>query len=149
MSMIRALLFCSFFAFSLSADEVVFDGSVNSDGTPSKTVSLDLLKKYQLKVSGFVNLGKWVQNREKLANDAEYEFNNEGETEKIGSLKNSLDIPIGDGKYHADHVYLSEPFTPKQNKIHFWVYDTDYEDNHGEFKVEVLRIGDEKSILAE
>lgn len=133
----------------MQASEVVWEGTVHSDGSPSKTISLDLHQKYQLRGSGFVNLGKWVQNREKLANDANYEFNSEGETEKVVSLKNSLDIPLGDGKYHADHIYQSEPFTPKQNKIHFWVYDTDYEDNNGEFKVEVLRITDDKSILAE
>lgn len=142
-------LLCLSSVFSLQASEVVWEGTVHSDGSPSKTISLDLHQKYQLRGSGFVNLGKWVQNREKLANDANYEFNSEGETEKVVSLKNSLDIPLGDGKYHADHIYQSEPFTPKQNKIHFWVYDTDYEDNNGEFKVEVLRITDDKSILAE
>lgn len=147
--MIRSIFFCLCVTFSLSASDVVFEGKVHSDGTPSKTVSLDLLQKYQIRVSGFVNLGKWVKNREKLANDANYEFNQEGSTEKIASFKNSLDIPIGDGKYHADHVYQSEPFSPKQNKIHFWVYDTDYDDNSGEFNVEVLKITDKKSILAE
>lgn len=147
--MIRSILVALCVAFSLSAEEVVWEGSVHSDGTPSKTISLDLTKKYQLKVSGFVNLGKWVQNREKLANDANYEFSSEGETEKINSIRNSLDIPVGDGKYHANHVYQSEPFTPAQNKIHFWVYDTDYDDNHGEFKVDVIRITDDKKILAE
>lgn len=147
--MIRSILFFLCVTISLSASEVIFEAEVHSDGTPSKTVSLDILQKYQIRVSGFVNLGKWVQNREKLANDANYEFNHEGSTEKIAAFKNSQDIPVGDGRYHVDHVYQSDPFTPKQNKIHFWVYDTDYEDNNGAFKVEVLKITDEKAILAE
>ena len=142
-------LLCSMIAFSLYAEEVVWEGSINSDGTPTETVPLELNKKYRFKVSGFVNLGKWIQNREKLANDANYEFSPEKEMEKYISFKNSLDIPVGDGKYHADHIYLSEPFTAKQNRVHFWVQDTDYDDNHGELKIEVLHITDDKSIIAE
>lgn len=150
--MIRAFtlsLFCLAVAFSLRAEKLVWEGSVQSDGTPTEAIPLELTKKYRFKVSGFTNLGKWVQNREKLANDANYEFNSEGAVEKLVSFRNSLDVPVGDGKYHSDHIYLSEPFTAKQNRVHFWMYDTDYDDNHGELKVELLHIADEKSIVAE
>lgn len=141
-------LFFMLCTISLHAAENIWSGSLHSDGAPSATIPLQLNEKYQIKVSGFVNLGKWVQNREKLANDACFEFNNEGEVEKIQSFRNSNDISVCDGKYRTDHVYTSEPFIAKQNKIHFWVYDTDYHDNTGEFKIDVLRITENKPLLA-
>lgn len=124
----------------LHADEVVWSGSVHSDGMPTPPITLNLNENYLIKVSGFIKLGKFIQNREKLANDACYEFNAEGETERLISIKNSHDISVCDGKYHADHVYPSKPFVAKQNRIHFWVNDSDYDDNHGELKVEVVHI---------
>lgn len=141
-------LICAFFVFSLHAEDVIWSGNVHSDGRPTEPVSLELHKTYQIRVSGFVNLGKWVQNREKLANDACYEYNYEGEVEHVSTFRNSNEVSVCDGKYHLSHVYQSEPFVAKQNKIHFWLFDTDYEDNHGELKVEVLKIAVDKSLLA-
>lgn len=134
------------FAFSLlffsatvsSADEVIWSGDVQSDGTPTQPITLTLRENYQIRASGFINLGKWIQASEKLANDSCYEFNKEKELQKIECLKNSQNITVCDGTYHPDHVYQSQPFTAKQNRIHFWVYDTDYDDNHGSFKVEII-----------
>lgn len=140
----RNLLFIAALSiFSASyAEEVIWSGNVNSDGTPTEAVKLELNKKYQLRVSGFVNLGKWVQNKERLANDACYEFSPEKGLEKTESFQNSLEISVCDEKYHSDHVYQSERFVAKNNRIHFWIYDDDYDDNHGELKVEVLKIAD-------
>lgn len=135
------LLFCILFLFisgKSSAETVVWSGKVDSKGIPSVPIKLVLNKKYQIKVSGEINLGKWIQNREKLANDACYEFNSKTNTEKIESIKNSLNITVCDGKYHLDHIYTSEPFIAKQNRIHFWIYDTNYDDNSGSFQVQVI-----------
>lgn len=134
------LFFILLMSALLNADEVVWTGNVNSDGTPSEAVRLNLKDTYQIKVSGFINLGKWVQQREKLANDACYEFNPEAATEQIISIKNSLDIAVCDGKYHPDHVYISKPFIAQQNRVHFWIFDQDYDDNHGELKVEIIQV---------
>lgn len=128
------------YSLSLGANEVIYSGSVHSDGTPTPPIPLVLHDKYQIRVTGVTNLGKFVQNREKLANDACFEFGVERAAEKISSFRNSSDISVCDGQYHPDHIYQSEVFSANQNKIHFWVYDTDYEDNHGEFKVEVIHI---------
>lgn len=123
---------------SLAADEVVWQGAISSDGSPSKAIPLTLKETYQIKVSGFINLGKWVQGGKKLANDSCYEFSNEGSTERVSVLENSIDVSVCEGKYHPDHVYISEPFVAKQNRVHFWVSDTDYDDNSGDFQVEII-----------
>ncbi len=136
----RALVL-SLFCFCIShsyADEVIWRGEVKADGSPTAPVTLVLKERYQIKCSQFVNLGKWMQAGEKLANDACYEFNKEKSQEKLESLKNSQNISICDGTYHPDHVYLSAPFVAKQNRIHFWVYDTDYDDNTDSFQVELI-----------
>lgn len=123
---------------TLIADEVIWSGKVKSDGTPTPPVKLVLNETYEIKAKGFVNLGKWVQAGEKLATDACYEFNKETEQDKIESMRNSLNISVCDGTYHPDHIYTSKPFEAKHNLIHFWVFDTDYEDNNGAFDVEVI-----------
>lgn len=128
------------FSAQTFAAKTIWEGKVQSDGTPTKPIPLTLRKEYQIKVSGFMNLGKWIQNREKLANDACYEFSSEKEVAKIDTLKNSQDISACDGTYHQDHVYTSAKFTAKQNRIHFWTYDTDYDDNSGSFHVEVIQL---------
>lgn len=129
-----------FFTTYCSAETVIWKGEVSSDGTPTQAIPLQLHKKYQIRVSGFVNLGKWIQSGEKLANDACYEFNKETMTTKIVSFKNSNNISVCGENYHFDHVYQSNPFIAKQNKIHFWIYDTNYEDNSGSFQIEVVAI---------
>lgn len=136
------LMFCFLTCFSTFcyADKTVWKGEVSSDGNPSEVVHLDLGKKYQIKVDGFVNLGKWVQNREELANDACFEFNKETNTTKIDTFKNSHGVSVCDGKYHPDHAYQSNPFTANQNRIHFWLHDTNYDDNTGDLKVEVIQL---------
>lgn len=139
MKVIAVFLFLLSFSVGFcESEKVVWSGHVSSDGTPSKVISLELGKKYQIKVNGFVNLGKWVQNREELANDACYEFNREKETTNVKTFRNSHDISVCDGKYHPDHKYQSEVFTAKQNKIHFWLFDTNYDDNKGAMDVQVI-----------
>lgn len=123
---------------SVCADQVIWSGEVKSDGTPTNSIPLTLRERYQIQVSKVINVGKWIQAREQLANDACFEFNKEKFTEKVESFKNSQNISVCDGAYHPDHVYRSDPFEAKQNRLHFWVYDTNYDDNHGAFHVEVI-----------
>jgi hypothetical protein len=146
--MIRlTILFClsllSMFSQGQTAETILWKGNVNADGTPSTLVTLKLHNKYQIRVSGFVNLGKWIQNKEELANDACYEFNKETPTSKLKSFRNSHEIDVCDGNYHADHSYISKPFVADQDRIHFWIYDNYYDDNHGVLQVEVLDLGPE------
>lgn len=144
------ILGCSFFVFSnmAHAEYVVWAGQVNSNGTPTSPIPLQLHKRYQIKVSGVVNLGKWKQGGKALANDACFEYVAGEETAdnphmtKLVSLKNSNDIKVCNGEFHKDHVYESLPFTAEQTKIHFWVYDTNYEDNYGSFQVEISEVSD-------
>lgn len=133
-------LFC-FFCFSpVFADNVIWKGDVAADGTPSPVTKLVLEKKYQIKVSGAINLGKWWQKGHPLENDACYEFNEELPPRKLLSLKNSMNISLHDEAYHLDHIYLSRPFVAAQDGIHFWVYDNDYSNNSGAFHVEVIEL---------
>lgn len=140
--MMRILLCCFCFCLYICnayADESIWKGKVDSDGTPTELINLKIHDRYQIKVSQYINLGKWVQAAKKLANDACYEFNDTASSSNFQSIKNSHNISVCDGKYHADHVYLSEPFTAKQNRIFFWIVDTDYDDNSGTLEVEVIR----------
>jgi hypothetical protein len=146
--MLRGFLLMSsifiFLSISCEASEkVIWKGKVSSEGTPSRLIELAPHHTYKIKVSGFVNLGKWIQNGEKLANDACFEFNKEANLRKIEALKNSINISVCDGTYHQDHVYESHPFIAKENRIFFWIYDTNYEDNSGEFEVQLIEILDE------
>lgn len=127
------------------ADTSVWHGKVSSDGTPTPSIKLVLGQKYKVRVSGKMNLGKWRTNRQPLENDACFEFfadpaYQEHPPKKIDTLKNSLNLNMCDGKYRVDHVYESPPFLAAQSGIHFWIYDTDYEDNSGEFDLEVFLI---------
>jgi len=141
--MTRTLFFCGLLSLYIGnsyADKVIWSGEVKSDGTPTTAIPLNLRENYKIKVSQFVNLGKWVQKGEKLANDACYEFNKEKPQDKVEFLKNSQNISVCDGTYHPDHIYESTPFAAKQNRLHFWVYDTDYDDNNGAFRVEIIHL---------
>lgn len=140
-----SLMFNAFLSFSVYGDTTIWKGEVNANGSPTDAIPLVLHQKYKIKVSGYVNLGKWIQNKEELANDACYDFNFNKEThlEKVRTFRNSNDISVCDGKYHPDHIYQSLPFTAKQNKIHFWVFDTDYENNTGAFQVEIIQISND------
>lgn len=142
----RFLLICCLvflvFSQSYAAEKIVWSGDVQANGTPSALVTLKLHNQYQIRVSGFVNLGKWIQHGEELASDACYEFNKENYTTKVEALKSSShEISVCDGMYHPDHVYTSKPFAAKQDRIHFWVNDHYYDDNHGTFQVEVIDLG--------
>lgn len=140
--MIIRLLLCSlcFGVSSSYADEVIWKGFVDSNGTPSKPIELTIYERYQIKASHYINLGKWHQGFQKLANDACYQFDPEAKIspDKLESLKNSQNISVCRGEYHEDHVYLSEPFVAKQNLIFFWIYDSDYNDNNGAFELEII-----------
>lgn len=138
-------IMCLLILFTLSftsafAEKVIWKGKVPADGTPSELISLDMHKQYSIRVKGYVNLGKWVKGGEKLANDACFEFNKHKEVAKVSSLENSLNISVCDGLYHSDHIYQSQPFIAKKNRMHFWVNDTYYDDNSGEFNVEVIQL---------
>ncbi|HEY4832981.1 MAG TPA: hypothetical protein VIH61_10530 [Waddliaceae bacterium] len=140
--MIIRLLLCGF-CFSICssyADEVIWKGKVDSSGIPTKLIDLKIHDQYQIKVSQYINLGKWVQASERLANDACYQFDEKAKLSphKYESIKNSHNISVCDGKYHDDHVYLSEPFIAKQNRIFFWIYDIDYDDNSGALDLEII-----------
>lgn len=130
---------------SHAAENILWSGEVKADGTPSSLITLKLHHPYQIKVKGFVNLGKWIQQGEELASDACYEFNKEHSTSKVESIKNSGDISVCDGHYHPDHIYLSQKFVAKQDRIHFWVSDHYYDDNHGAFQVEILELDPAKN----
>lgn len=128
---------------SCKAENVIWDGQVNADGSPTLAIELILDQPYQIRARGIINLGKWWQNSQPLANDACYEFNTPEKPTQLTTLKNSLSISVCDGKYHGDHTYLSLPFVAKQNKIHFWIDDTDYSDNSGSFQVQIIQLGGE------
>lgn len=127
---------------SIDADQSIWKGTVSADGTPTEPIRLEMHKKYIISVKGFVNLGKWIQGGEKLANDACFEFNPRTSIAKITALENSHKIPVCDGTYHLNHHYQSKPFVAKHNRIHFWVHDAYYDDNSGEFDVEIIEVTD-------
>lgn len=141
--------------FSLSsvsyAADAIWSKQLNSNGTPSEIVKLNLGDTYKLKVSGTMNLGKWRTNKQPLENDACYEFfadpafQNDMKPKKIDAFKNSLNIIVCDGEYHPNHIYESKPFVATQNGIHFWVEDIDYEDNSGALDVEIIQVSKGKS----
>lgn len=140
-----SLTYLLVFASCQATENILWSGEVKADGTPSSLISLKLHYQYQIRVKGFVNLGKWIQNREELASDACYEFNKETYTAKVESLRNSHNISVCDGHYRPDHVYMSQKFVAKQDRIHFWVYDQYYDDNNGAFQVEIIEYGPTKN----
>ncbi len=140
----RIFVFCAVL-FSqwtnMSANEIIWEGEVNADGVPTKPIHLVIHKRYQITATKSINLGKWIQEGEKLANDACYLFNPEGKAmDRSESLKNNQDISVWDGKYHADHIYQSQPFEATQNRLFFWINDSDYDDNSGSLHVTVTRL---------
>lgn len=131
----------SFLCFNMTfADNIIWRGDVKADGTPTPSAKLILGHKYQVKVSGTMNLGNWKKQGESLIDDAFFEFNEKSEPTPLHSLKNSANIMFDRSEYHPDHVYKSEPFTATQSGIHFWIYDTYYEDNNGSLQVEVSEL---------
>ena len=121
-------------------DTVVWSGNVSAKGTPTPVIQLVLGKKYQVKVSGTLNLGKWWQAGKQLEEDAFFEYNNAVEPFKLETLKNSLNLPLSDTTFHADHVYISKPFIATQTGFHFWISDTDYKGNTGALQVQVIEL---------
>ena len=132
--------FCVFSICSSYADTVVWSGEVQASGYPTSLINLTLGKKYQIKVSGSVNLGKWWQAGKPLADDACFEYNDETVPTSVSTFRNSMQISVSDGAYHEDHSYLSQPFIAEQNGIHFWIYDTDYSDNSGALNVKIIEL---------
>jgi hypothetical protein len=143
MRFIQHLLFI-FFLFSLiclEANTSIWQGEVSSDGNPSPVVRLKLGHKYQIQVTGTINLGKWRRNGDALEDDACFEFAKNNTTPSaIFTFKNSMNVSLCDGHFHPSHVYLSAPFLAAQNGIHFWVHDDDYENNSGSFQVQVIEL---------
>lgn len=133
-------LLCLGFSGFCAADTVVWSGDVNSNGDPTPLIKLDIGKTYKIKVSGTVNLGKWIQAGEPLTQDACYEENPKVKPSLLNTFRNSFDIKVCQSGYRPDHVYVSEPFVAADNGVHFWIHDTDYTDNNGSLHVEVIRV---------
>lgn len=138
----RYLFFLFALISTLHADKIVWQGEVNSNGTPTPVIKLELGKTYQFKTEGTINLGKWWQDGKPLIEDANFEYNENVKPQPLATLKNSMNIPIGSDKYNADHIYFSTPFVAAQNAVHFWIYDTNYDDNSGSLKVQISQITD-------
>jgi len=85
-------------------------------------------------------LGNWTKNGQPLVNDAQYEFNAVGRPTPYPILKNSLSLPLGDGKFHSDHIYESTVFTATKDEMNFFIYDTNYSDNKGSLAVEIAQV---------
>lgn len=138
----KYLVLSLLFAGSLSAEKVIWSGEVKADGTPTAPVELSLNHKYKIQVSGVINLGKYFQGETPLADDAVYEFiaNSDKVTSPLKNFRNSLDISMGDEKYHPDHIYFSKPFVARQSRIHFWIDDIDYGDNTGSLGVDIIQL---------
>jgi hypothetical protein len=132
------LLICS--SMTCVADTIIWKGDVDALGTPTPMVKLVLGKKYQIKVSGTLSLGNWFKNGSKVKNDACYEFNESSQPHLVSCFKNSLSQTVCDGKFHANHIYTSNQFIAAQSAVHFWIYDTNYEDNSGSLSVELYQI---------
>lgn len=135
-------LFCLVCPVFCIADTVVWHGKVDSNGDPTELIKLEIGKKYQIKVSGTVNLGKWIQAGEPLTQDACYEENPKVKPSPLSTFRNSLNIKVCQSGYRPDHVYLSAPFVATDNGFHFWIQDTDYTDNNGALQVEVIKVDD-------
>jgi len=58
----------------VGADTQVWRSKVNSEGAPTQAIKLNIGDKYQVKVSGKMNLGKWRTGGHPLENDACFEF---------------------------------------------------------------------------
>ena len=139
---LQTLTICLFCVNYSYADRIIWSGDVEANGTPTSPITLTLKKKYKIKAQGTVNLGKWWQQGKPLGEDACYEFAEHITPSKFETLKNSLNISVCEGSYHPDHIYQSEPFIAKQNRIHFWIYDIDYSDNLGTLQVEIIELSD-------
>jgi hypothetical protein len=148
MKKIFSLIATSYVMCLFATDSLVWQGKVNSDGTPTPSVKLSLGKKYKIQVSGKINLGKWRSGGKPLENDACFEFiahsdDKDNQKKKLETIKNSLNINVCNGTYRQDHIYESPVFMAAQSGIHFWVYDTDYEDNSGELELKVINVKEE------
>lgn len=125
---------------SCHADSTIWKGDVSATGALSPSIKLVLGKRYQINVSGVVNLGNWVKNGAALLNDACFEFSDSSDPHLAPCFKNSMNQTVCDGTYHPDHIYSSNQFIAAQSAIHFWIYDTNYEDNSGSFQVELIQV---------
>jgi hypothetical protein len=127
---------------SLLGDNIIWSGDVNANGDSTPSIGLIIGKRYTIKADGTVNLGNWYQDKEKLLNDACFQFNVNVKPTAWPTLKNSNNIQICDGNFHEDHIYVSRPFIAAQSGIHFWIYDTNYEDNTGSLHVTISEVTD-------
>ena len=136
----RNLTFALFLFSTLNGENVSLE--VPADGTPTKAIDLKLSHKYQIKVTGAVNLGKYWEGNTVLADDACYELiaKTGKATSPLKNFRNSLDINVCEEKYREDHTYTSKTFVAKQSKIHFWIDDIDYSDNSGSLHIEIIEI---------
>lgn len=120
---------------------VIWKGPVRSDGPPTPKVRLTVGQTYQIDVTGSIILGRQEKSGKQMINDACYEYNSMGVPILLPTFKNTLNISVCDGKYHANHAYQSQPFVAEAEDISFWIFDTDYRDNSGELQVTVSQVG--------
>lgn len=134
------LLCCLYFG-NICADTIAWSGTILADGSPTPAIKLNIGSTYRIKVSGTVNLGKWWIQGQSLGSDPCYEFStNVLPPTRHETFKNSMHLSICDGTYHPDHIYESTPFVAVQDRLHFWIYDSTYEDNTGSFDAQVIEI---------
>ncbi len=124
-----------------SAQNVIWSGAVDSRGSQTNGPLLGANRRYVIRVSGTVYFGRWWRNGQALNDDACYEYTAKGAPDPLPVFRNSYGIPVCDGQYRASHVYQSAAFTGRNSAIAFSIFDTDYRDNSGSLRVEILDAG--------
>lgn len=134
------LVFCGFFNFCHS-DQLVWQGIVSALGRKTDRIPLNPGEEYYAVARGVVNLGRIAEwGNENRLNDACYMFRVNQDPIYAPVLKNSYQFRFCSGTYHSEHVYQSLPFRGNDRPLWFWVEDTNYGDNSGQFLVEVYRV---------
>jgi hypothetical protein len=123
---------------------IVWRGNVQANGAPTPFISLILGKKYQIKAKGEINLGKLWQEEKPLAEDACYEYNAKITPIALDSLRNSIGIPLDNKSFNENHTYVSKPFIAKNNGIHFWINNSDYNKSSGALDVTIILLPDDQ-----
>lgn len=124
-----------------SAQNMIWSGWVNSRGAQTNGPVLAGNQRYVIRVSGSVYFGRWWRNGRPLNDDACYEYTAKGAPDPLPVFRNSYGVPVCDGQYRASHVYQSAAFLGRNAPISFSIFDTDYRDNSGAMRIEILDVG--------
>lgn len=124
-----------------AAQNVIWAGSVDSRGSETRGPVLNATNRYIIRVSGSVYFGRWWRNGQPLNDDACYEYTAKGAPDPLPVFRNTYGIPVCDGQYRASHVYQSAAFVGRNAPIGFSIFDTDYRDNGGALRVEIIDAG--------